>query len=205
LGKTRKFLAACALVAISFDVAAALVDNGSFTTDSESTLDWLDLTVTNNLSMEDALAANSGWRYATNSEVEGLFAKLFDGFYSTNSYGASISYDGSYADQLTDVSQMHALFGRMEHAIYPGLYLSLGYYIDENDMARVMGSVFGPDGDYTEVYGDDFTQFSYNTTDAGPYFGTYLVRSSVVPVPAAIWFFSSGLGLLAWFRRRQTA
>jgi hypothetical protein len=30
-------------------------------------------------------------------------------------------------------------------------------------------------------------------------------RSSAVPIPAAVWLFGSGLGLLGWFRRRQTA
>jgi hypothetical protein len=29
--------------------------------------------------------------------------------------------------------------------------------------------------------------------------------ATVIPVPATVWLFASGLGLLGWFRRRQTA
>jgi len=39
--------------------------------------------------------------------------------------------------------------------------------------------------------------------------GTYANNTgtawSVVPIPAAVWLFGSGLGLLGWMRRRQTA
>jgi hypothetical protein len=31
------------------------------------------------------------------------------------------------------------------------------------------------------------------------------VNSNVVPIPAAVWLFGSGLGLLGWLRRRTTA
>ncbi len=29
--------------------------------------------------------------------------------------------------------------------------------------------------------------------------------ANVIPIPAAVWLFGSGLSLLGWFRRRQTA
>jgi hypothetical protein len=51
---------------------------------------------------------------------------------------------------------------------------------------------------------------SFGGIDAGtPGTGTQFAMDnftySVVPIPAAVWLFGSGLGLLGWIRRRKTA
>jgi hypothetical protein len=61
--------------------------------------------------------------------------------------------------------------------------------------------------------GIDHLEFdAYGGTDATPgdsgegeYFVMDNFTYSVVPIPAAVWLFGSGLGLLGWVRRRQTA
>jgi hypothetical protein len=52
-----------------------------------------------------------------------------------------------------------------------------------------------------ENYGGDFKQAEWHAWAVRD--GD--VAASVVPIPAAVWLFGSGLGLLAWFRRRHTA
>jgi len=65
---------------ISIKVHAELVDNGSYTSDTASGLDWLDLTETRGLSYNTVLAQmNSGgrfdgWTYATREQVNGLLS-----------------------------------------------------------------------------------------------------------------------------------
>jgi hypothetical protein len=58
------------------------------------------------------------------------------------------------------------------------------------------------------VFGSDWSGLEYVTIISGddniaP--GIDNIVISVVPIPAAVWLFGSGLGLLGWFRRRQTA
>ncbi len=184
---------------------AALIDNGTYTTETASGLDWLDLSLTTGMSMEDALAANSQWRYATNSEVENIFGQLFDGYFNTEAGGWSLSSNGAYADQLTDVTNFENLFGATQ--IFFSFPLTqrfvFGLYEDEAGVIRVMGTQFSTQPGFTQtvVEGMDFTQV-LDTTTAVTGRGTFLVRSSVVPIPAAIWLFGSALGLVGFLRRR---
>ena len=52
------------------------------------------------------------------------------------------------------------------------------------------------------VYGMDFTLVS-DGTHIHEGTGTFLVRSSVVPIPAAVWLFGSALAAMGWVRRKQ--
>ncbi len=53
--------------------SAVLIDNSGFTTDTDTGLDWLDLTTTQGDSVNIALANNPGWSLASENEVATLF------------------------------------------------------------------------------------------------------------------------------------
>jgi hypothetical protein len=82
---------------------------------------------------------DGGWRYATIADVDHIFAKLFDGFYATNVYGSSDSFQSPYADQLTDIYAFQSLFGFVDrYSENPSdignriLRMTYGMYGDEN-------------------------------------------------------------------------
>jgi hypothetical protein len=187
---------------------ASLVDNGAYTTDTQTSLDWLDLTETVNMTMLDALEANSDWRFATNSEVEILFNKMFVGYYDTNSSGRSLSAEGAYADQYADAQTFLTLFGaNFDTAEQQG---SVGIYIDEDGIGRGISAWAWRSGAYSgrsEVGGLEYLGNYSSYYDADSYYnhGTLLVRTTAyVPVPAAVWLFGSALAGLGWMRRKQT-
>jgi hypothetical protein len=200
-----------ALLLFSFTGAnAALVDNGGYTTDSASTLDWLDLEATAGLTINDALASNATWRLASNSEVENLFAQLFPNYVSTQpTDDYADSSRGGYLGQEEDAVAFRNLFGVNQYGSQSGRNYSYGYYYDEDNTVRMMGvSITQFVGDEilgSGVFGMDF-QSSHpdaESTLGHSAFGTYLVRTTAVPVPAAVWLFGSALAGLGWFRRKS--
>ena len=59
---------------------ATLIDNNTYTTDTAFGLDWLDLTATKGQSVASALSNNSGWSYATDSQVSNLMSSFGIGY-----------------------------------------------------------------------------------------------------------------------------
>jgi hypothetical protein len=67
----------------------------------------------------------------------------------------------------------------------------------------------GPDGNYLSAPEGGWglvTRAVFSVSSDGSSFGGGLddLVVSAVPIPAAVWLFGSGLGLLGWFRRRKT-
>jgi len=205
--KSIRFLSALGILVTSTSVHAApstLVDNGNYTTDLVSNVEWLDFSFTSGVVFNQAVSVASsveggGWRYATNGEVEGLFSQLFD---------PAIAY-GMYSPlpyQNLDVTDFTDLFGSsyLYHSNDDTSIRSWGMFTDEDGIVRIGGvtDCLNSDCSFDYIYGLE-SELVYNTTTSGTPVSTYLVRDvSAVPVPAAVWLFGSGLiGLVGVARR----
>ncbi|ARN74380.1 hypothetical protein [Oceanicoccus sagamiensis] len=191
------------LLTLPLSVNAALIDHGSFTTDSSTHMDWLDLDVVAGLSFTEALLQNPGWRLPSHTEIEGLFGELFEGYYETNAlqHWSRIS-EGAYADQGQDISLFLNLFGETTNR---GAY---GMYQDETATWRMMGA----GGDI--VYGTEVTQDNSFWAENGiANRGVYLTRNlemttqevTAIPLPTTALLFSSAVIGLALTKRKRVA
>ena len=202
--KYRTIVLATTVLILSTSTNAALIDNGTYTTDDVSGLDWLDLSQTANDTYSSAETINSGWRYAKNVEIENLFGLMFAGYYYTSTAGGhSDSRYGAYSNQADDVTAFQSLFG-FSNVVNGSLY-SYGQYEDENNILRFMGTYLGQ---YSTVVGLNSTadREAYRDSTSNTGMGVYMVRTSAVPVPAAMWLFGSGLvGLIGVARRKTRA
>jgi hypothetical protein len=200
---------------------AALVDNNSYTTDTATGLDWLDIDLTSGMTLAEAEAANSGWQLASNSEVDDLFAKTFPSYVGQLRHNPAFpedwyEYEGLVCspDCGSELYDSAVEFANLFGQVTTQTHFSNGYgtgalYTDEDGILRQLGwsveptgctsyrcsggnfYVFGPE--YTRVLSEDF---SYTA-------GVFLVRTTAVPVPAAVWLFGSALAGLGWLRRKQ--
>ena len=192
-------LAAIALV-LSTSAKSALIDNGDITTDTITGLEWLDATLSADKSYKYVSSqfgiggVFEGWRYATSNELSSFF----------DSAGGGGEYIGTSESHSTFVPELIEMWGVT--AVWSA-----------NTSINALLADTPADGQhyYTAVYdmysytnrNDYINLFEGSWNDTSTWYGisSALVRTSAVPVPAAVWLFGSGLiGLIGLARRKKS-
>jgi hypothetical protein len=171
-----------------FQANATLIDNGHFSTDVASGLDWLDWTSTQGMTQADALTmfSGAGWRVATGSEADELVFNQFG--LTVNAQGEA---DGSLSSSFAaDKLRFIDLFG-----------LTINGYPDSN--ARIEG--YGLVGTMGSLVLSGYQPGTFGRVNSRYVnMGVALVKVAAVSEPAIIALFSLGLVGIGFARRRQS-
>jgi hypothetical protein len=183
------------LALLALDSNAELIDNGSYTTDTRTNLDWLDLTETVNLTfdyVDSQLGPGGefeGWEYADCWDVEGLF----------DSAGGTGPYSGWSSANGGVVANLLALWGETNST---GDAISSQFVTGDYDHSmpgwRCWGLVYddNPWDDYLEPW-----EGSTSHANSGPWLGYALIRA---PEPSATTLLGSGILALLMLRALRT-
>jgi hypothetical protein len=188
------------ILSVSTLANATLIDNGDYTTDTVSGLDWLDWTLTKNMTQAEALTqfSGAGWRIATGIEARGLL----NDFFGTDFHGPQDYYDISFLPDLSVLfPQFIGLFGATSDTADTNYF---GTY------ARIDGhSLFGAQNGTVYIPNTDFP-YGYHPNNPLQYksrryewMGVALVKAAAVSEPAIITIFALGFAGIGFARRRQ--
>ena len=195
-------------------VDGQFVNLGGSNVDLGTGLEWLSFSslingVETNLtfghSIDTATTAyeSQGFRVATYTEVYDLFDFFYPTF--TSDVNGKMELFDSVDPSASIIQERNSWlmsFGTYIDA--EGDLHSRGLYLDENDDAQLAGAILNTNPLSSYLYGPEYDLSGYDTTTAFSNAGVFMVRDfAVVPIPAAVWLFGSGLlGLIAIARRR---
>jgi hypothetical protein len=178
----------------------ALIDNGLTTLDDATSLEWLDVTSTMNMSYSVALTSTyvtvDGYRHATQSEIFTLYSNAgmtgIGGGFSSSNHSPSIALLSLLGVTHTQSVEQYQL----------GWYDNGSSGTSANVAELIRYTASGGFGASAIPRTSNPTPNS-SPTSTSPIIGHYLVRSSVVPVPAAAWLFGSALIGLVGIKRKK--
>jgi hypothetical protein len=209
----RFILTSLALLGLSISsvngAIVGFIDNGSYTTDTFSGLDWLDSTASTDRSFNDVSSHFGvggdfeGWRYASTAEVTTFW----------DNAGGTAPYNGLIGNSETWIPDLQSLWG----------VTTVPPSIDLRDWTNVQtGTLSAPGTHWISALGDhranpfhpEVVFFAKIFVQEWPNdwgveaIGSALVRTALnpVPVPAAVWLFSTALiGFVGFGKRRKAA
>jgi len=205
--------AAAAAASVAQAGPATLVDHQTYTTDTTTGLDWLDLTETNGLSYDTVVSRLgagqqfAGWRFASKAEVISFWINA----------GGIAPFSGAAQGETDWVGQLQGLWGKT----YPFVYTVQGYTVQGtiamtsdqsatcascNLTVYLLNNIDASDssvGDFAEAQ-----QLNEAYRDQGQVpIGHALVRESATSIPEPTTFALVGAALfgVAATRRRRAA
>ena len=201
---------ACVLIIISTVTNAALFEvdwktpgDKLLTLDTDTGIEWLDLTETTGYSYK-AISSElvfgglyDGFMYANRSDVYQLIDNA--GILPAEILPASSS-DPAVHNAALDLMNMIGITRVQNVNSFDSAGLTSDSLILDGRSARYKVNLRAVDDTYTDVYG---TQWQYDV-DGNSYVGSWLYRESTyVPIPPTLWLFGSGLlGLIGIIRKK---
>ncbi|MRU13917.1 VPLPA-CTERM sorting domain-containing protein [Roseovarius sp. A21] len=196
----RALLAAAALALFGSSAGAAVIDSSDGLIDSDTGLEWLDVTVNENLSYNTMIGSNlngygsQGYRYATVFEVGTLFENA----------GAILPALGATQTDPADFAVGDLLISYLGSN---SNYSSYSYIQAVTGTNAPNGGQYAPWIRGTATSGSitlSFGEYQPSDSFAGSTVGHWLVReTTVVPLPASLPLLLAGLGGLGLVARRR--
>lgn len=172
---------------------ATLIDRGSITYDDVNQMEWLDLSLTDDMQPGIALSRYSadGWTIATKDQYQTMFDSFFTGFIDDGAWSQTVATDTTLYSQIQEFNN---LFGLTVESTAGRT--SYGFYM-EGSIVRLGGVHDGlTSGTLFRNHGGNWTNAS-DTSLAG----VFLVRAAV-PETATLALLALGLLGLGFNRRK---
>jgi hypothetical protein len=184
------------ILSVSTLANAQLVDNGDYSTDTISGLDWLDWTKTINYTQAEALDeySVSGWRIATEAEAKGLMLNHFM-FTMFDENGRVLT------DSITDFSAKNVQFATLLGATI----LNPNFATTEGSHATIEGvGYFGSENAKDHLRNGDFPESQGAVGLRSNTSGVALVKASDVSEPSIVALFGLVIAGIGFARRRRS-
>lgn len=205
-------------MAASVSASAAIIDLGNITRDTDTGLDWLDVTVTRGMAYNQVFPQTQsgvfeGWRYATLAELDQLISNFGYVAVDSDCDGPALHCDYSITGDSPIIEAIIATLGDTLLEYFDEKQSFIDFPAAGNGSTRGLLAPLEPNGDPIsanihdgeaiyrdtgEVYGDAddiVTSGAFTVARDFAYNGrgSFLVMPSPVPLPAAGWLLISAL------------